>query len=370
MAMDARGLKLDQAVRRTGGVAARAAGAAQAVTGAAVLAFACAACTTWPIAPAPTFDCSVEDGYDFQSIETYEDTSSNPAAWFSYGDLTPGSVHTQQLSPAVSRLPTLPVEGDGICGSQRALVLVTAGHNDYGSGFGSYCLNNNYADNGAGSYPCTAQDGTGFEGISFWARDPALPLDSVPGQVITHYVVSDGLPEAGLPDGGLPPGSTIVDSGYYDASVLAIGTSQGPFTPTATTKGVTVYFDDKHSSNLALNFNMNAGTKPLISDPCILPPVQRTCSTTVDSNGYATTAGSGCVPLPRQCGNSFSRIITLTNQWQLYLLPFSDFNQDSFPNRAEEDVDPSTIFTFGMRFPKEAVAEVWISKLRFYRKKQ
>jgi len=335
------------------------------VTGAAVLAFGCAACTTWPIVPVPTVDCSVELAYDFQDIETYDDAASNPAAWFGYGDLTPGAMHTQVVSPATSRLPTLPVEGDGICGSKNALVLVTVGHNDYGSGFGSYCLNNNYADNGAGSYPCTPQDGSDFEGLSFWARNPALPLDSVPGQVITHYILTDG-----LPDGGIPPGSTIVDSGYYDASVLAVGTPQGPFMPTVTNKGVTVYFDDKHSSTLALNFNMNRGTKPEILDPCILPPMQRTCTTTTDNMGNTTTAGSGCVPLPGQCGNSFTRTLQLTDQWQLYLLPFRSFDQDAFPNRATEDVDRKTIFTFGMRFPKEAVAEVWMSKLRFYRKKQ
>jgi len=340
----------------------------------AVLAFGAAAsslvaCTTWPAPPATTVDCTVETAYDFRVVEDY----STVASWFSYGDLTPGAVHSQTVNAATGSLPTFPIEGDGVCGNTRALVLATAGHNDYGSGFGSYCLANNYADNGLGSYPCTPQDASGYEGFSFWARNLPLPLARVPGEVTTNVILDGGIPESSIaPDGSLiqPDGGKLVYSPFYEAGVLSVSTPQGPFNPTTISPGVTVFFDDKHSSTLALTFNMNRGTKPEILDTCILPPMQRTCTTTVDTMGNTTTAGSGCVPAPNQCGNSFTRTLQLTEQWQLYLLPFRSFNQDAFPNRAAEDVDPATIFTFGMRFPKEAVAEVWLSKLSFYRKKQ
>jgi hypothetical protein len=59
----------------------------------------------------------------------------------------------------------------------------------------------------------------------------------------------------------------------------------------------------------------------------------------------------------------------LSDHWQFYTLPFSSFGQDLQPSRTTEPVDPATIFTFGMRMPKEAVTEVWISSLGFYRKK-
>jgi hypothetical protein len=241
---------------------------------------------------------------------------------------------------------------------------VTEGHNDYGTGFGSYCLANNY--NGP-SYACAPQDGTGYEGLSFWARDPALPLDSVPGVVLTNFV------------GGRPPADAgpirIVDSGYYDATVYTTGTTQAPFIPKTTTKGVTIFFDDQHSTTLAVPYGPTGNLKPTdpqyLPNACDPPMMMGTCYvSTMDPTGASSTSGSGCVPLPNWCGNSFTRTLTLTDQWQLYLLPFTSFKQEALPNRSSEGPDPARIFTFGMRFPKEAVAEVWLSNLAFYRKKQ
>jgi hypothetical protein len=346
---------------------------ARALTFAGVSAFLPACSTSAPPPPPAAVDCSVEDAYDIRSVENYDPGgNSYQASWFAYGDLTPGSVQTQGISAANTHLPTMPIEAGGLCGAQNALVLVSAGHNDYGSGFGSYCLGGNYAmlDPNTYVYPCTAQDATGYEGFSFWARNPPLPLGHVPGQVISRVILDSGIPEAGAPDGDI-----ITDSGYYDAPILTYGTDQGPFKPTYTTKGVTVAFDDRHSSTLASTFNTvveEAGVGSEISGPCLqAPPSMGTCITTVDPNtGSTTTGGSGCVPLPNQCGNSFTRTLALTDQWQLYLLPFTSFKQDILPNRTIEDIDLSTIFTFGFRIPKEAVTEIWITKLGFYRKKQ
>jgi len=59
----------------------------------------------------------------------------------------------------------------------------------------------------------------------------------------------------------------------------------------------------------------------------------------------------------------------LTENWTHYLLPFDFFKQDALPNRNPNGFDPSAIFGFGVRVPKESVVEIWIDDLGFYRKK-
>jgi hypothetical protein len=361
-------------------------GARAGALGLAVGGFFIAACSTSPAKPPPApVDCTVQDPWDIHVVEDYElnplpgNQATNEASWFSFGDYTPGARHTGQVSAATGRLPTVPIEGNGRCNSHRALVLATEGHNDYGSGFGAYCLGGNYvALSGPLNtlYPCTPQDATGYDGFAFWARDPALPMDHMPGEVIKRVLLDHILPDGEVPEGGLPEGGTLTSSSYYDATLLATGTDQGPFNPTVTNKSVSIFFDDSHSTDSAFNFNNNAvdagAYDRIIPNPCTQPaPSMGQCITTVDPNtGNTTTGGSGCVPLPNQCGNSYTRTLILTDGWQLYLLPFDSFKQDALPNRTDQPIDTANIFTFGMRFPKEAVAEVWISNLGFYRKKQ
>jgi hypothetical protein len=340
---------------------------------------------------APPVDCSVEAAWDLPTVENYEaGGNSYNAPWFSFADTTPGAVLTSAISgPMHGQLPTLPIEGDGVCGKKRALVLVSAGHNDYGSGFGSYCLANNYfmltgtttvitpmgpMEQPTTLYPCTAQDATGYEGIAFWARNPPMHLDHVPGQFLTHVRF-----DAAVPDADIPPEAGYTDFGPDATAVRAeevFGTPQGPFDPSATTPGVTVYFDDAHTSEIAFNYNQTARSlkvpEMVIPNSCDRASVSMgSCVTTLDPNtGTTTMAGSGCVPLPNQCGNSYTRTLQLTHEWQLYLLPFTSFKQDLLPNRSTLPQDLAHVFTFGVRLPKEAVAEIWITNLGFYRKKQ
>lgn len=330
-----------------------------------------AGCSASP-APQPvptTVDCSIEAQYIIRPVETYEGLTAF-APWFSYGDNTPGARHTGPYSAQVGRLPTLPIEGSGLCDSKNALVLATEGHKDYGSGFGSYCLGSNYNGPNSACVPANAidTDGTPFEGFTFWARDPAMPLDHMPGDVITNIILDGGL------EGAVPITDKLIDSGFYDAQVLQHATQQGPFTPTATTKNVTIAFDDRHSSSLADYWNTqlkmypNPNTQPF-PNPCTVPGNTTLCQTITDSQGVMTQVGSGCMVVPNQCGNSFSRTLTLTDQWHLYLLPFSSFGQSITPSRTSEPPDLTTIFTFAMRMPKESVDEVWIARLGFYRKR-
>lgn len=61
-----------------------------------------------------------------------------------------------------------PIEDAGRCGSLNALVLRSSGHTDWGSVFGDWRLasapGTAFCDN------CGPWDGTGYEGIAFWAR--------------------------------------------------------------------------------------------------------------------------------------------------------------------------------------------------------
>jgi hypothetical protein len=108
-----------------------------------------------------------------------------------------------------------------------------------------------------------------------------------------------------------------------------------------------------------------------IPNPCTVPAssANNLCQTITDSMGVMTQVGSGCMVVPNQCGDSFTRTLTLTDQWHLYLLPFSTFGQSITPSRTSEPPDVATIFTFAMRMAKESVDEVWIARLGFYRKK-
>ena len=38
-------------------------------------------------------------------------------------------------------------------------------------------------------------------------------------------------------------------------------------------------------------------------------------------------------PPPDACGNSYSTVLPVTTDWQLYTIPFSQFHQTAMPNR-------------------------------------
>jgi hypothetical protein len=72
---------------------------------------------------------------------------------------------------------------------------------------------------------------------------------------------------------------------------------------------------------------------------------------------------------PGTCGNSFQRVLTLTSQWQLHILPFGSFYQDLKPNLSPDGVDPSHINGLTIRTAKEASVELWVDDIAFYRRK-
>jgi len=170
------------------------------------------------VAPAESLvvDCSINDDYEFLSLQPMEgDTSS----WFAFGDETPNAETVVALSP----IP----EGER-CGSTTALVLTARGHNDWGAGFGEYQT----------AMDLDGVDASEYEGISFWARATGVATSrgftfgindrntSENGMVCTVPVVDPTTPDNGyvydnagnaMPAGGAPPGPNDCGNGFSRA---------------------------------------------------------------------------------------------------------------------------------------------------------
>jgi hypothetical protein len=133
-------------------------------------------------APLPV-DCSVNSLYDFKPIYPFE---VGQTGWYQSGDCTGGHWDPHPLVPGADGGTTLSdagacvfdpsvaspnkgnvpleriAEGDR-CGSQWAAYIQSYGHRDWGSLFGTWDL-------GANIPPA---NGDGYEGVSFWARNPS-----------------------------------------------------------------------------------------------------------------------------------------------------------------------------------------------------
>jgi hypothetical protein len=75
----------------------------------------------------------------------------------------------------------------------------------------------------------------------------------------------------------------------------------------------------------------------------------------------------GELPAANDCGNAFQRVVTVTRDWQLYLIPFESFQQQAQPNRIPTGLDPAGIYQFTFNIPKDSIVELWIDDLGVYR---
>jgi hypothetical protein len=87
----------------------------------------------------------------------------------------------------------------------------------------------------------------------------------------------------------------------------------------------------------------------------------------IDENGNILS--QSYVSPPGSCGNSFLFTLAVTDQWQLYTVPFSAFFQELKPNLRPEGVNPAHVNGFSVRMPKEANIALWIDDLAFYKRK-
>lgn len=77
----------------------------------------------------------------------------------------------------------------------------------------------------------------------------------------------------------------------------------------------------------------------------------------------------GELPSALDCGNGFQRVVRVTRDWQLYLLPFESFQQQAQPNRIPSGLDRSGIYQFAVNIPKDSIVELWIDDLGVYRRR-
>ncbi len=249
-------------------------------------------------------------------MEQYGPTSN--ITWFPYGDTTPAALAMDAGGDAGRHAPTPEqIEGGGVGGIQVAVVLRSSGHQDYGSGFGDY----------------------GFVGFSS--------------------------PACGGPDGGTP----VSPATYVDASPVRRICPSGARNPRETTKGLTLELTDLHSDD----------------DPCAtnVGCVHWSADARVSDN--PSTGGTGTVqpgssvgsawPPANACGNfpSASTVILTSGNWQLYTIPFSSFHQafqpdKSHPVRVRLSASIARFTNSGSK--KEAVVDLWITNLGFYRTKR
>jgi hypothetical protein len=126
---------------------------------------------------------------------------------------------------------------------------------------------------------------------------------------------------------------------------------------------MTIEISDRHTTDFV---SVDAGV-PGESDICV--PVDAGPQGTIIDLTTGVAVGSGGPEAANACGNVFSRVLALTSDWQLYLLPFSSFHQRPAPSRRTDGLDPSGIFLINIRPIKEAAASLWLDEIGFYRAK-
>ena len=101
----------------------------------------------------PGVDCTAANAYELLNIFDFEGSDSG---WYLFTDHTPGGVP----DPTITSNVAVAVLDPPRCDSHQALEFLAYGNNYWGAGFGDWAHNSAPAD------------GTGYEGISFWARSP------------------------------------------------------------------------------------------------------------------------------------------------------------------------------------------------------
>lgn len=266
----------------------------------------------WP-REAASVDCSAGDAYEFSNIS---DFTSGDSGWFLYADRTPGGVPN---AAAGSNVLIQQVDPPGRCGDTGMVELRAYGHNEYGVGFGDWAHN----------AEISRANGTGYDGISFWARSPGNT-----DKTFMLYV-DDGrtivFPPAPPEGGGLPEATSadrdLDGDGFVGAGDVARGTR------------------------------------------CRLPPDASLSRPACYYGGSLPPATATRVPEPDECGNQFHTYVTTTEDWQLYLLPWSQLKQWPCPNRLDGGIDPADIAQLQIKLVQGSNYDIWLDNIAFYRRR-
>ncbi|HVZ85913.1 MAG TPA: hypothetical protein VHG72_03040 [Polyangia bacterium] len=165
--------------------------------------------------------------------------------------------------------------------------------------------------------------------------------------------------------------------GTFDASAYE-GLSFWARSPGPSSKSFTVLLADPNCYNPATdptpptayctNYSTDGGTSStgVVTDP---------------STGMVLSSGTlTAPPLPDACTNYYQAVVTVTAGWQLYTIPFGQFQQTAEPNRVP-NTDLTVVGTapgtalltsalklLDIRFPRESVIDLQLSDLGVYRR--
>lgn len=274
---------------------------------------AAAGCETKARVTAGAVDCTQGDAYEFLGIS---DFTGGQAGWYLYADATPGGIPDPTVT---SNINVTQLEPPGRCGDMGIIELQASGHNYYGSGFGDYMHN---ADN-------ARANGTGYEGISFWARSPGNT-----DKTFLLYV-DDGrtivLPPA-PEDGGALPRAMAGDQDLDGDGLVGPG-------------------------------DIARGTR------CRLPPPQALGEPACYRGGAQPPSTPTRVPEPDECGNQFHTYVTTTPDWKLFLIPWSQLVQWPCPNRLAGGFDYADLAKIEIKFIQGSTYDLWLDNIAFYRRR-
>jgi hypothetical protein len=210
------------------------------------------------------------------------------------------------------------------------------GKNFWGSGFGDWAHN-----------AMTARaNGTGYEGISFWARSPVnaekqffLNVDDSRTIIFPPPVAAPDPADAGA-DAGVAP-NACADAGLANA------------TP-----------DDQD-----LDGDECVGPGDIARETqCRLPPPSDLGEATCYNGGIDGPASAGTrVPAANECGNAFHTRITTTETWQLFRIPWNELVQWPCPNRLDGGIKRDDIAKFEIKLDQGMRYDIWLDNIAFYR---
>jgi len=100
---------------------------------------------------------------------------------------------------------------------------------------------------------------------------------------------------------------------------------------------------------------------------CTLPSADGTVIRMQTQDEGSTLITSTGVPDRTDCGNEFSVDLFTSYEWQLYLIPWTDFHQNAFPNREPKGLNPTAIYQFAGRAVREVSTALRTTDWQFYR---
>ena len=168
-------------------------------------------------------------------------------------------------------------------------------------------------------------------------------------------------------------GTLASPSGSFSGSSDYEGISFWARAPGNTTKGFTLLLNDPNTL-----YEKNVSN----CDVYNIAGVGDTVPVTMDPNtGVALSGGTVTRAIyPDECGNAYAVVMSVTSDWAFYTVSFAAFHQDAKPNRVPNAVltqagpVPGTglltdqLKTLIVRMPKEAMTDLWLDNLAFYRR--